>query len=430
MSQYAREIRTFLASQETDQTPPEDTAENGGRVIHVYHTPEGGVVLSSVALDTDEEQPPIIDPQPPAPQAHREPPFYAVMLLIFFLFLLLDSLDTTITNLTTPTATITLTPVMRTITLANTMQLGKLLAPLTVSQSLTVPTTGHKHQDAARASGTLTIYNAAFSAQTIPAGTIYTGQSGYPVATDSSVTIPPNTPPNDGVATVGATAINAGANGNMPAGDIALTTATLQIKNSQFTGGRDERTFSVVTRSDLDTTSATLKNRVTASMTAALRGQLSAGDQLHQQPCTPTIAADHSVNDEASALTVTVSETCTAIVYNTQELQARSTQLLTTQADKTLGRGYTTYGQISVTVKRATVKAQAVYLTFSAMGTWFYQINTRNLTTLIAGKPRAQAIQFLLHVPGIQYAAITGIAANDLLPLDSQHIKFMEIIGA
>lgn len=78
----------------------------------------------------------------------------------------------------TPTATIAITPDVRTITLQRTATLGKLLSPITLTESQTVPATGTGHQNARQATGTLTFYNGLSTAQTVAAGTLITGQDG------------------------------------------------------------------------------------------------------------------------------------------------------------------------------------------------------------------------------------------------------------
>src|SRR5207248_4424920 len=117
--------------------------------------------------------------------------------------------------------------------------------------------------------------------------------------------------------------IQAGATGNIQAGDINITGNTLQVKNNPFSGGQASRDFQVVIKADIDTTAATLTGKVTASMNAALQEQHSPAEQSATLPCHPTIYADHHAGDEASQVQVTVSETCTIIAYDTQQLTAK-----------------------------------------------------------------------------------------------------------
>src|SRR6266566_7844470 len=62
-----------------------------------------------------------------------------------------------------PTVTITLVPVQKSTQLTTTLPIAtRSLPPITLSKSLTAPTTGHGHQTATRATGNLTFYNGLF----------------------------------------------------------------------------------------------------------------------------------------------------------------------------------------------------------------------------------------------------------------------------
>jgi hypothetical protein len=404
-------------------------------VLHRYHVEGGGVILSSVPLE-EAPQPPIVDSQEPEtdqrPTPRKTPPFLRIVLMIFCLFLFLDSADTTLTALFSPTATITIIPTSQQITLKSTLQLGRLTTPLTISQSQTIPTTGHGHQDASVATGTLTLYNGLFTPQTIAAGTAFTGQDGIAVVTDQSVTIPANTPPVDGQATVSAHATLPGAAGNIQAGAIRITINNgLLVKNNQFQNGQDARDFQVVTTADIATTAATLTQKVTASMSAALQGQLLPTEQEERLPCHPTTTSDHQPGNQASQVQITVSETCTIIAYNAQELSARATKLLTTQARKQVGTSYRLYGSVQVDILHAIYHQTAtpVLLTVTSSGTWVYTVNQQQLLHLIAGKPRRTALAVLTHLPGVQRATISGIADDQELPNDLSHLHLLVILS-
>src|SRR5258708_4276283 len=84
------------------------------------------------------------------------------------------------------------------------------LAPITITRSVTAPTTGHGHQDAQAATGPLTFYNGNANPQAVARGTVLTGADSIQVATEQSVTIPAANPPSFGQATIPATAIRAG----------------------------------------------------------------------------------------------------------------------------------------------------------------------------------------------------------------------------
>jgi len=444
MSQYAQDMKQILAALQEggagDTQPQPLPDEEPVNTVYIYPTDKGGLLFTSTPIEEDQEPQTIIESGEPAPQpathptTRREPPYFLHFILILFLFIVLDSADAALTALLTPTATITITPGIQTITLRSTATLGKLLSPITLTESQTVLTTGHRHQNARQATGTLTFYNGLSTVQSIAAGTVFAGQDGVQVATNAPVTIAANNPPNDGEAQVSAHAVQPGSNGNIPALDINGTFSTaLYVKNlTPFSNGQDERDYKVVTQADRDTAAATLKAKVTSSMTAALQGQLIQGEQLQTMPCTPTVTTDHGVGDEATTVQVTVSESCTAIAYNTKELDDQATKLLTTQAAKTVGTGYMLYGDVKVSVTQATTNTTTpgVLLSFTCQGTYVYILTAKaqqSIKTLIAGKPRNTALRLLVTLPGIMNASINGIPDNQQIP-DADHIHLLIVL--
>lgn len=146
-----------------------------------------------------------------------------------------------------PSATVTIIPVEQHISTSATIQVqGRALTPLTLSESQTVAATGHKHQNATQAQGTITFYNGLFTSQTIAAGTVLTGADGMQVVTDQPAVIPAGTPPIYGHVTVSAHALNPGSQGNIASYDInqACCLTSVLAKNTQaFTGGETRRIF-------------------------------------------------------------------------------------------------------------------------------------------------------------------------------------------
>src|SRR5439155_14572851 len=109
-------------------------------------------------------------------------PAYVICLL--FLFIIISSITfQAYLIFNPPIATVTIIPKSQTVSLSGTLQLGRLLNPITISQSQTVATTGHGHQDAKAATGTVTFYNGLFIQQFIASGTVYTGQDGVEIIT-------------------------------------------------------------------------------------------------------------------------------------------------------------------------------------------------------------------------------------------------------
>src|SRR5258707_3443293 len=332
-----------------------------------------------------------------------------------------------------PIATIILIPKSQTLSLNATAQLGRLLPPTTLSQEKTVPTAGTGSQDASAATGTVAFYNGSNPPQTSNAGTLFTGNDGIKVATDIDANIPAETPPIEGQATVPAHALNANAKGNIQAYDINLAVSSdLTVKNlSNFSGGQDARDFQTVTKQDIAQAAAPLKTTLAQSMQGALTGQLQSGEALVTPPCTPTITTDHQIGNEATQVKVTVSETCSGVAYNTQELETKATQLLTTQALKKLGTGYSLLGDVQVTTNTATVTASRPTITFTCNGVWVYALSNqaqKHIKDLIKGKTTQDAMHLLQTLPGIERVS-TSWDVNTKLPKDTQNIHLVIFAG-
>src|SRR6266700_6419993 len=283
-----------------------------------------------------------------------------------------------------PTATITMLPVARTITLTTAIRVhARQISPLTLMQSTDVPATSIQHQAARRARGSITWYNGQFHRLTIPAGTIVPGTNGVRVITDQAATIPPGNPPIYGHVTVPAYAIVPGTTGNIQAFAINLACCLPSVfaKNTiAFTGGTDARDIAVVARTDIASAVSIVQTTLHRSLQAAVQAQLNPGEALVPPPCTVTASSNHQAGDAALQVHVTVAITCTS----------NATQALTSQASNMLGADYAQLGAIHVTIVHATTidHQGSVTLVVQLTGTWVYQLSPgirQQLLSRIAG---------------------------------------------
>jgi hypothetical protein len=334
------------------------------------------------------------------------------------------------------TVTVTLLAKSQQINLTGTLQLGRLLNPITISQSATVNTTGHAHQDATQAIGELIFYNGQGSQVTIPAGTILTGSDGQQVETSQDTTIPPANPPSLGQVIVSAHASTPGSAGNIAAEDINTTVAiAVFVKNiSAFHGGQDERSYQVVTKTDITNAATPLQVTLAQSVQGALQGQLKNGEALQANPCSPTVTPDHQIGAEAAQVKVTVSLTCSGIAYNTQELTNSVMQLLTTQATEKLGNGYSLLGNPETRVLAASAQNQKVVVSFKAQGLWVYGLSSteqKHIKRIIAGKTKENAMQLLLSLPDIERVSMqsSGFGDDSRVPKNVQYIHLVILAG-
>jgi hypothetical protein len=354
----------------------------------VYDFPDGLIVIpkpepffEEAVIDTTLAGEPATV-APPLPQGKEGriswlayAPVGVVLLLVFASFLNV--------LLFPPIAHITLILKSAQVSLSTSIQTGRILAPLTLSQSATIATTGRGHQDAQTATGTVTFYNGLSTSQSVAIGTVLTGQDGISIATDQAVTIPPANPPSLGETSVNAHAINAGSSGNIQTGDINTTLATgLFAKNTApFSGGQDERNYSFVTKTDIENAAIPLKAAVTQSVAAALQTQLKEAEQLVTFPCAPNVSADHAAGEEASSVKVTATLICIGVAYSENTLQQQATKLLTAQALKTVGPGFILYGATQITISHAIPTRPTPTFVLSLSGTWTYTLSSSTSKT-------------------------------------------------
>jgi len=405
-------------SQDNPQTPQEEIQDIYVLIVREQEEDQSNVVESTST-----------------PVIRQQDSFISAYLFVCFsLFLILSTLTFQLYSMfNPPIATITIIPKSQTVTLSGTVQLGRVLPPLTISQSLTTPATGKGHQIAKAATGYITFYNGQFQSVTITAGTILTGASGIQIVTDQDATIPARNPPSYGQVTVSAHAINAGVSGNIPAYDInqvCCETSVLAKNINSFYGGQDERNYQTVAMKDIVTISTPLKTAVTQSMHGALQGQLQQGEALQLIPCTPTVTSDHPIGAEATQVKVTVSQSCSAVVYNSQELETKATAYLQTQAQHKTGAGYSLFGTVQIHVTQAIISSTTphlVFLSFHATGTWIYGISPaaqQQIKHLIAGKTTHDAQTLLASMPGVEQASIrlSGFGDNTRLPKNNGYM--------
>jgi hypothetical protein len=351
---------------------------------------------------------------------------------IFFLILIFSSLLFQVYMVFhPPIATVTIVPKSQSITLQETLQLGRLVSSITISQEATTPTTGKGHQDAKQAGGTITFYNGQLNSVTVPAGTMITASNGVQIITDQDARIPAldpaANPPTVGQRAVSAHAINPGGRGNIPAFDISqpCCSASIIAKNvTPFAGGQDTRDFQTVSKVDISAIATSLNTTLAESMHGALQAQLRQGEAMQPFPCTPTLSADRHIGQEATEVKVTVSETCSAAAYNTDALVSKATDLLTHQATQQLGTGYSLISTVQVTITQVTVTHALPTFIVSCQGTWVYAISHKeqqHILHLIQGTTYQQAMRILYTLPGVERVSLQ-FDKNTKLPKDSCYI--------
>jgi hypothetical protein len=327
-----------------------------------------------------------------------------------------------------PTATVTIIPAVRTLQTTTTVQVpGRALPVVTLTQMRSVPTTGIGHQQTQAASGMVTLYNAAPYAQRIPAGTLLTGTDGVQIVTEQEVTIPAGDLATNGQVRVLAQALEPGPQGNIKAGDLygPCCRANVFVTNAAFRGGQDARTFPQVTHRDLVSVTAELSTLLSANMQAALEAQLAPGEALALPTCQTTSNSDHQEGDEASQITVSMTQTCRAWAYQRQEVAGHVRERLQAQAQR-LGEGYRLSSDPQISILATSRISTTLHLQVNGQAQAAYQFSQGQLATItrtIAGMGKAQATAWLAQQPGVQAVSIALPGNSTILPQDAGAIR-------
>ncbi len=311
------------------------------------------------------------------------------------------------------------------------------LSPSATSQPKTVKATGVGHIPPAQATGTLTFFNGSTADFTVAVGTVLSGRSGVEVVTDAPAVIPAANPPTEGSTTVSAHAAQAGSRGNITAFDInetcCVTGNFITVQNQPaFHGGQDQQDYTIVQQSDIDGAANSLEKPLTDSVQADLQKQMRAGEKLvSPAQCTKKVTADHAAGDRAANVTVSVTVTCTAEVYDEQGALTMAKNLLIDKAKTDPGAAYALVGDIVTRVTKIMVtdpKQATLNLYVNAEGIWVYQFNDarkQELAKQIAGKSKQAAIDFLKTQPGIAKVDDIQLPSGDTLPTDPQQITII-----
>ena len=415
---------------------------------------------NTVPLSDDEQsEPPAPAPTtephttaPPVQRTRRSPSMHPrLLVLMVALVAVLSALigmdiGAVLPPLFAPSATVTVTTTSQHMTTTNTVELvtsglvnptkhqvpGRALPALTMSRHKRVATTGIGHQDATAAHGMLTLYNSATYSQNVSAGTLVVGADGTQLVTETDVTIPAASFPTFGQRSVMAHAVLVGPRGNIRDGDVygaCCRAATLSAVNSVFTGGQNARTYQTVAPQDIQGVVNSVHTSLEQHVQAALQTQVQPTETLVTPlACTQKVTPDHQVETEVAAVTVTIEETCTGSVYDTQAFTAMTAQDATQDVTKQLGAGYTpTELQTSVTQATATAHG-TVAMHVKSSSVWAYHYGpeqVESLKAMIAGMKKDSAKATVLHLLGVQSVSISITNNGTTLPTDAARIHLL-----
>jgi hypothetical protein len=231
-------------------------------------------------------------------------------------------------------------------------------------EQVTVSASGSIHQAATKAIGLLTFYNGSFTAQTIPAGTVFTGKDGVQVVTESQAVVPaatPTTPPTPGTVSVTAESQVAGEVSNIAASDIDQEYGSVVMAQNLygFSGGQDTRDIQIVTQDDMKGGEKQLSDLVNGKVEAAANREEKPGEILLPLQCSKTFTANHNAGDQAMDATIRLVGICQPLAYYAPDIARVAQRLLS------MPKGYhlisfSAFVMKSATNTQRTVTVQAI----------------------------------------------------------------------
>ncbi|MFL5696234.1 MAG: baseplate J/gp47 family protein [Ktedonobacteraceae bacterium] len=401
--------------------------------IHVYivREEEEQPVVDSTVQDTAK-----VDTQPLVVKSYpirlRLVPY---LMIAAHLLIVLAAFSMHFYTILTETATITIIPksyhLTAHLTLSNVE--NRVFSPVTLTQSKTVPATGKGHQPATQAHGEVTFYNTLPQEQIILAGTVLTASNGELFLTDSDVTIPAGTYAVNGQAGVSVTAQNVGPEGNIAAGAIhgLCCRAGILVLNNAFYGGQNERDFTMVTKSDITSVVSSVMPYLTEHIHTSFQQQMRRGELPTPPQCSQNISPDRNVGDEATTVTVTISESCLAGAYTSSDFQTKIQQALSQQAKHTIGAGYVLSSYAVTSPIQARIQQRTLVISAIYQGTVIFHFSSQELTSLrhqLAGKSKQQGIAMLAHLNGVDHLTVQ-LGKNGRFPSDPTHIHIVFLLS-
>jgi serine/threonine protein kinase len=444
---------------EEQQTGPQPTYTAGTYqpVSEPISNPQFNPMYSSVQYSG--QYPPYDNtpPRPAAKQPMKLREFVAkrgrLLAIILLVVLIPPLIFYGLTILPASAATLTITPISKRLTQTyaitavngtpnSTMYQapGYLITFTTPAQTKTVPASGHGHQNATAAKGTLTFSQVGQNSN-IQTGQTLTGFDGIQIITDQAFSI------NVGqTIDVSAHAVNAGSCCNIGAFDINYqanvidvltnqTKTTVFVANKQpFSGGQDAFDYNFVKQSDIDSVANTFVNQLTKDAQAGVEKQV----KPNQQPavdmqCKPNIKPNHKVNDRVDNVTVNVAVTCSREYVVPQEVQNAALGAFKNDALTKFGNSYMLSGSAVVNAPSTGTQLSDGDVTFQVKvdGIWYYHFSDNQQQQIIQnilGKSQSSANDVLIHTPGVSKVAIaTSGGIGWAIPTSPPSIKFVVV---
>ena len=404
----------------TENLVPDET-------LHIHYFPDAIVILKE---DEEPDISKVVESTPFKPCPQKPSLLIAYIFLLGYLSLTLSTIAFQLFCVfNPPSATIVILTTRIPVSTQATFRLPVWhLSPVTFSKSQTVNTTGHGHQQATQARGYVTFYNALTKPQTIESGTLLIGGDGEQVVTEQAAFIPAGNLSTNGQATVSAHALNFGTEGNIQAGDIygACCKALIQVVNSTFSGGQNERDYQAVATSDISGVIQVLSSQFQKQLHTIIFSQVSQDETLVVPiTCTTSMQSNYPIGAEAMHVSVTLHKTCLPLVYKTNDLTYLAASALSQTAKTHLGSGYRLIGTIATSITNTAIQRNTLLLSTLCRGSWARSFNIHLLSSQVAGKSTDEAKAILQQSRSIQAIGIHLDGFTDRIPKNPHLIHFV-----
>ncbi|GHO98346.1 hypothetical protein KSF_083940 [Reticulibacter mediterranei] len=309
-------------------------------------------------------------------------------------------------------ATLFISPDRRTITTSGEITLpAREILTKSLSLSEQINTTGTAHQNATKAAGFVTFYNALQSPQLVPAGTLLLSANNIHVVTDQAAYIPAGNLATNGQITVSAHTVTVGSTGNIPTGAIngQCCRENVFVRNSQFTGGQDAREYKTASEEDIKTAVADITSLITTQITTEAKKKLALQEAMLSPQCQNKTTSNPKPGVEAAQITVSLASACTVFAYNRADLTTQEQALLTKAINDQLGSGYQLVGELQETIDKIAANNKQLHISLTLTGDCLYHFTDqeiKNIQQQAAGKNRDQATQLLLQLRGVHTVGI------------------------
>lgn len=304
------------------------------------------------------------------------------------------------------------------------------------TSSRSARTTGVTSSTGTQAKGSVVLVNSGKNLVSVPAGVVFTTTTGVQVETTEPVDVPARQNGQNGVVSVSAMAVFAGAAGNIPANALATRCCHgLAVSNPYpFSGGMDAHQAHVVTQADIDSASgpliATLEQQVAKQVTQKMHtGEVVSAALVYQAVVTP----NYPVGTVVEQVNVQVTVSTNVIVYNRTLADQVAISLLNAEAAQTLGNTYQLLGTPKVDAPQVVQQGKngTLYLSVPVHETWLYSFTAQQLgqwKQSIKGATSEAALAFLNEQPGVAAVQIHLPFGADHIPTTIDQIK-IELIS-